>query len=94
VTTDLNDWRLVYGDVELKFGTYLSGFPFVSQVDVGTPAARLNDVDHPNTDGIVFGSDTAVTPTRGTPPWTRSRCSPPRGKPDRTGGYRGGSLSW
>jgi hypothetical protein len=63
VTTDLNDWRLVYGDVELKFGTYLSGFPFVSQVDVGTPAARLNDVDHPNTDGIVFGSDTAGSMT-------------------------------
>lgn len=57
MTTDLNDWRLVYGDVELKFGTYVSGFPFVSQVDVGTTGARTNDVDHPNVDGIVFGAD-------------------------------------
>lgn len=55
--SDLNDWRLVYPGRVLEFGTLRTGYPLTSQVDIGAPTERLNDDDHPNADGIVFGVD-------------------------------------
>lgn len=55
--TDLNDWRLDYPGVSFAFGTYATGFPFITQVDVGTIETLFTDAAHPSTDGKLFGAE-------------------------------------
>ena len=54
---DLNLWRLKYPGVDFEFGTHESGYPFTKQVDVGAVQLETNDLDHPLSDGLVFGVD-------------------------------------
>ena len=54
---DLNDWVLEYNDTSLPFGTLESGYPFTAQVDFADMTPRSNDMQHPNSDGLVMGID-------------------------------------
>lgn len=55
--SDLNNWRLEYPGVALDFGNASTGHPFKVQVDVGAPAIKTQDADHPSSDGRVMGLD-------------------------------------
>jgi hypothetical protein len=55
--SDLNDWRLDYPGTSLLFGTLATDYPFSGQVEIGDPDRSVQDQDHPNSDGMVFGID-------------------------------------
>lgn len=55
--TDINLWRLAYDDVSFDFGLHDTGYPFTKQVVIGPPGSAYGDVDHPLSDGVVFGVD-------------------------------------
>lgn len=55
--SDLNDWRLEYGDTVLDFGTLVTDYPFRVQADISDTGASDQDTDHPTADGRVMGKD-------------------------------------
>lgn len=55
--SDLNEWRLEYGDTVLNFGTLATDYPFRVQIDHGDIGGSTQDQDHPTADGRVMGKD-------------------------------------
>lgn len=55
--SDLNEWRLEYGNTVLDFGTLASEYPLASQVEIGDADLTTQDSDHPTSDGTIFGRD-------------------------------------
>jgi len=52
------DWRLVYGDVDLPFGSIGSGYVFPSPPEIGSPDLTNDDARRARADGVLFGQDT------------------------------------
>lgn len=52
------DWRLVYDDVDLAFGSIRSGYVFPSAPEFGSPELTNDDAARPRGDGVLFGQDT------------------------------------
>lgn len=52
-----NDWRLVYDETDLHFGSTSSGYVFPTAPELGGAELTNDDTQRPRGDGVLFGSD-------------------------------------
>jgi hypothetical protein len=55
--TDLNNWRLAYPGIAFDFGVKATEYPFRVQAIIGPPTRKVQDAEHPTSDGMVMGID-------------------------------------